>query len=76
MELNKKELATSFFHLVLRFVFELCILGTNNQKPRLYDGSINELGRYSFTFDAYEYIDENSEKSNHCLGQFKDEGNF
>ena len=25
-------------------------------KPRLYDGSVNELGRYSMTFDAYEYI--------------------
>ena len=28
-------------------------------KPRLYDGSVNELGRYSMTFDAYEYISKN-----------------
>jgi len=30
-------------------------------KPRLYDGSINELGRFSMTFDAYEYIEKHSD---------------
>ncbi len=40
-------------------------------KPRLYDGTINELGRYSFTFDAYEYIDENTENAVIAIGSSK-----
>ena len=40
-------------------------------KPRLYDGTINELGRYSFTFDAYEYIDENTENAVIAVGSSK-----
>ena len=40
-------------------------------KPRLYDGTINELGRYSFTFDAYEYIDEDTENAVIAIGSSK-----
>lgn len=40
-------------------------------KPRLYDGTINELGRYSFTFDAYEYISENSDDAIIAIGSSK-----
>jgi len=40
-------------------------------KPRLYDGSINELGRYSMTFDAYEYISKNSDASIIAIGSSK-----
>ena len=40
-------------------------------KPRLYDGSINELGRYSMTFDAYEYIEKNSDSAIIAIGSSK-----
>ncbi len=40
-------------------------------KPRLYDGSINELGRYSMTFDAYEYIERNSDSAIIAIGSSK-----
>ena len=40
-------------------------------KPRLYDGSINELGRYSMTFDAYEYIEKNSDSAVIAIGSSK-----
>jgi hypothetical protein len=40
-------------------------------KPRLYDGSINELGRYSMTFDAYEYIEKHSDYSIIAIGSSK-----
>ena len=40
-------------------------------KPRLYDGTVNDLGRYSFTFDAYEHIKESSENSVIALGSSK-----
>lgn len=40
-------------------------------KPRLYDGTINELGRYSFTFDAYEYIEDDSDYAVIAIGSSK-----
>jgi hypothetical protein len=40
-------------------------------KPRLYDGSINELGRYSMTFDAYEHIGKNSDSAIVAIGSSK-----
>jgi len=40
-------------------------------KPRLYDGTINELGRYSFTFDAYDHIKASSEYAVIALGSSK-----
>ena len=40
-------------------------------KPRLYDGSVNELGRYSMTFDAYEYISKNSDAPIISIGSSK-----
>ena len=40
-------------------------------KPRLYDGSINELGRYSMTFDAYQHIESESENSIIAIGSSK-----
>nr|AIF03058.1 hypothetical protein [uncultured marine group II/III euryarchaeote KM3_160_F12] len=40
-------------------------------KPRLYDGSINELGRYSMTFDGYLHIEENSQNSVIAIGSSK-----
>ena len=40
-------------------------------EPRLYDGTVNDLGRYSFTFDAYDHIKEDSEDSIIALGSSK-----
>ena len=40
-------------------------------KPRLYDGSVNELGRYSMTFDAYNHIAEESDNSFIAIGSSK-----
>ena len=40
-------------------------------KPRLYDGTINELGRYSFIFDAYEYIEDDSDNAVIAIGSSK-----
>ena len=40
-------------------------------KPRLYDGSINDIGRYAMTFDAYEHISENSDSVVIALGSSK-----
>lgn len=40
-------------------------------KPRLYDGSINNLGRYAMTFDAYEHISETSDSVVIALGSSK-----
>ena len=71
MELNKKELAVSLFSLGVAFLFLSYAYSEQIIKPRLYDGSINELGRYSFTFDAYDYIEENSENPIIALGSSK-----
>jgi hypothetical protein len=40
-------------------------------KPRLYDGSVNELGRYSMTFDAYNHIAEESDNAFIAIGSSK-----
>lgn len=52
--------------LVISYSFNSIII-----KPRLYDGTVNDLGRYSFTFDAYEHIKEKSENSVIALGSSK-----
>ena len=71
MELNKKELTASIFSLGVVFLFLSYAYSEQIIKPRLYDGSINELGRYSFTFDAYEHIEENSDNPIIALGSSK-----
>ena len=69
MKIN--ELLTSIFCLTVVFIL-ISIPHTNYiLKPRLYDGTINELGRYSFTFDAYQHINSESENSVIALGSSK-----
>ncbi len=46
----------------------MSFVNSNIIKPRLYDGTINQLGRYSFTFDAYEYISSNDEPAVIAIG--------
>jgi len=60
----------------LGVVFITCLLvfpiiQDNIIKPRLYDGTINDFGRYSFTFDAYEYISEESDNAVIGIGSSK-----
>jgi hypothetical protein len=71
MQHKPLQLGTSI--LVCCLTVLLTFSGISNYliKPRLYDGSINELGRYSFTFDAYEYISETSENPVIALGSSK-----
>ena len=71
METKFSELVSGLLSLCI--VFVLVSLSANNMfiKPRLYDGTINELGRYSFTFDAYEHIKSNSENPVIALGSSK-----
>ena len=40
-------------------------------KPRLYDGTINVLGRYSMNFDAYEHISRTSDSPVIAIGSSK-----
>jgi hypothetical protein len=58
---ENKDLALSTITCIV--VMLLCSQTIDEQiiKPRLYDGTINQLGRYSFTYDGYEYISEESD---------------
>lgn len=47
------------------------MINENIIKPRLYDGTVNNLGRYSFTFDAYEYIAAESDSPVIAIGSSK-----
>ena len=68
---KQKRTVASIFSLGVVFLFLSYAYSEQIIKPRLYDGSINELGRYSFTFDAYDYIEENSENPIIALGSSK-----
>lgn len=66
-----RELFVSLGVVVIIVLLTSPIIQNNIIKPRLYDGTINELGRYSFTFDAYEYISEESENAVIGIGSSK-----
>ena len=71
MKFKLNELVTGFVSLCV--VFLVLSLSFNNMviKPRLYDGTVNDLGRYAFTFDAYEHIKDSSENPVIALGSSK-----
>jgi len=71
MEIKVSDILTGILSLLV--VFTLMSMSMNSMiiKPRLYDGTVNELGRYSFTFDAYEHIKSNSENPVIALGSSK-----
>lgn len=71
MKLKLNELVTGIVSLCV--VFLVLSLSFNNMviKPRLYDGTVNELGRYAFTFDAYDHIKGTSEHPVVALGSSK-----
>lgn len=71
MEIKVSDILTGILSLLV--VFTLMSMSINSMiiKPRLYDGTVNELGRYSFTFDAYEHVKSNSENPVIALGSSK-----
>ena len=74
MELRNTSLRELISSLGVVFVILLLfipIIQDNIVKPRLYDGTINNLGRYSFTFDAYQYISEESDNAVIGIGSSK-----
>jgi len=70
-EISTQELISSLGVALLTLIFLIPLIQDAVIKPRLYDGTINELGRYSFTFDAYEYIADNSENAIIAIGSSK-----
>jgi hypothetical protein len=71
MNENKFELTTSIIVLIIAGLIVSHLFVNTLIKPRLYDGTINELGRYAFTFDAYDYIEENSDEYVIAIGSSK-----
>ena len=69
--ISLRELLCSFGVVVVVILLLSPIVQNNLIKPRLYDGTINNLGRYSFTFDAYEHISEESENAVIGIGSSK-----
>ena len=70
-EVTRASLAVSIAIAVVTLLLFFPLIQDSVVKPRLYDGSVNELGRYAFTFDAYEYIEDNSENPVIAIGSSK-----
>ena len=71
MKLRLSEFGTGIATLCIIFIMASLSFNSMVIKPRLYDGTINDLGRYSFTFDAYDHIKESSEDVVIALGSSK-----
>jgi hypothetical protein len=74
---NKKE-AEAFRDLIIGIIFALLsmiiIIDQSLQiivKPKLYDGSLNDRGRYAMVFDAYDVIENDDGASIIFLGSSK-----
>jgi len=70
-EVTRAGLASSITIAVVTLLLFFPLIQDSVVKPRLYDGSVNELGRYAFTFDAYDYIEDNSENPVIAIGSSK-----
>ena len=70
-EVTRAGLASSITIAVVTLLLFFPLIQDSIVKPRLYDGSVNELGRYAFIFDAYEYIEENSVNPVIAIGSSK-----
>nr|MCS5533766.1 hypothetical protein [Candidatus Poseidoniaceae archaeon] len=71
MEQRKYDIVTSIVILIITGLLVSHLIVNTITKPRLYDGTINDLGRYAFTFDAYDYIEDNSDKHVIAIGSSK-----
>lgn len=70
-EVTRAGLASSIMMAVVTLLLFFPMIQDSVVKPRLYDGSVNGLGRHSFTFDAYEHIEKNSENPIIAIGSSK-----
>jgi hypothetical protein len=71
LEQGKLDIVTSIVILIITGLLVSHLFVNTIIKPRLYDGTINNLGRYAFTFDAYDYIEDNSEEYVIAIGSSK-----
>lgn len=71
MRTKLSDIVTGIISLLVVFTMMSMYMNSMIIKPRLYDGSVNDLGRYSFTFDAYGHIKSNSENPVIALGSSK-----
>ena len=71
MKKEVSDLFVSFSTLIIPIFISSQLLLTSTVMPRLYDATVNELGRYSFTFDAYQYIEQDNENSVLAIGSSK-----
>jgi hypothetical protein len=71
LEQGKYDIVTSIVILMITSLLVSHLFVNTIIKPRLYDGTINNLGRYAFTFDAYDYIEDNSEEYVIAIGSSK-----
>ena len=61
---DKKWYAISLISVLIFSILGYNIVHSEVITPQLYDGSVIELGRYAFTYDAYDFI---SERENHSV---------
>jgi len=71
MKKEVSDLFVSFSTLIIPIFISSQLLLTSTVMPRLYDATVNDLGRYSFTFDAYQYIEQDNENSVIAIGSSK-----
>lgn len=71
MKKEAQGLFLSFTSLLIAIFISSQLILTNAVMPRLYDATVNELGRYSFTFDAYEFIEDDEQLSVIAIGSSK-----
>ena len=53
---------------IIFLLLNMSVVDSSIVKPRLYDGTVNQLGRYSFTFDAYDSISTRDNPSVIAIG--------
>lgn len=70
-EITRVDLLSSITIAAVTLLIFFPLIQDSVVRPRLYDGSVNQLGRYAFTFDAYEYIEDKSENPVIAIGSSK-----
>ena len=68
---DKKWYAISLISVLIFSILGYNIVHSEVIKPQLNDGSVIELGRYTFTYDAYDFISERENHSIIALGSSK-----
>lgn len=71
MKNEVSDLFVSLTSLVVTIFISSQLILSTTVMPRLYDATVNELGRYSFTFDAYDFIAHDNEASVIAIGSSK-----